>query len=462
MIKMVKGFNNLEKVLLAFVALLGGLMLFIPIQYLFFGLISIIALIYLLFNPKACFYLLVFSIPFIERIRVLPISFSPNDIVILICAASTILSMFRTKFKVSVKTSIDKWNLILLIVYFLSGMTSLSPTGVLSSFKFLEAILVFYMIVYLIRAKEMRISDIIKAFLFTGLCQAVTGILQSTTGQFGAGFHSQRGILGYFGIGSKTVWHAWGAFGGNGMLPEFLILAALFVLPFLKHLKLNKSNKFLWAIFAVAIYMGYSKESILVLIVCLIIYFNLMAKNPREAIFKTGAFTAIVAIALIAIMSTAYMDTITETIQGRLLIWRYPIYALSNNMQYLFFGSGLNSYWELIDPLLEPYIFEQAHFSMLAHNYYLLTVQEFGLVGTGFLFAFFISMWKKFVKNVEKYKGYYKKFNIIGAMFISTIFTTSFFGQFYYHTFGKVLIYIFLGVILAKENTFAKLVRKCN
>ena len=100
-----------------------------------------------------------------------PVSFSINDILILICIMAVILNIFINDKNINLKTSIDKWNIVLLILYFITGITSLGETGILTSFKFLEAIFVFYITVYLIRTKQTSLSKIIKVFLFTGLFQ---------------------------------------------------------------------------------------------------------------------------------------------------------------------------------------------------------------------------------------------------------------------------------------------------
>lgn len=455
-----KKFSNLEKFLLTSVALLGGLMLFVPMEYLAIGLVAIIVITYLLLNPKICLYLIIFTIPFVERIRILPISFSANDIAVVIGISATIINMLATRHRVSLRTSIDKWNIAFLTLYLISGITSLSPTGILTTFKFLEAILVYYMIIYLVRTKQLHISEIIKAFIYTALFQAIVGILQSTTGQFGAEFQSQRGILGYLGIGSKTVWHAWGTFGGNGALPEFLVLMILLLFPLYKYFRKNKANKILWIILFMAVYMGYSKESMLTLTVCLIFYYNATAENVKNAIFRTSLVVIPILILVLILKNTAYMETVTNTVDDRFLIWKYPIYALTHNVKYLVFGSGLNSYWELIDPYLEPYIFEQAHTAMLAHNYFLLSVQEFGLIGAGMLFSFFILTAKKFFHRFKTYKGYYRWINLSGCLVLITIFTSSVGGQFYYHTFSKILIYVALGLIFSKEIYFNKMTKQ--
>jgi len=454
-------FSSIEKIFIALTIVGGSLILFFPIQYLLVALLGLICLAFLMINPKYCFYLVIFTIPFTERVRILPISFSPNDICVLLCILTIVLNLIYNSKKIDLKTSLDGWNLALLILYFVAGFTSIGPTGILTSFKFLEAISMFYITVYLMRSKQISLSNIIKAFLFTGLFQAILGILQSTTGLFGAAFQSQRGYLGYLGIGSTTVWHAWGTFGGNGMLPEFLFDMLLLLLPFYKLIKKVRAQAIV-IIFSIAIYMGYSKESLFTLLVCGLVYYYYNSKNKSEAIVRVTTISFVSGIISLVLANTPFLNTVNETVTGRQNIWSYPIYALTTNMKYLWLGSGLNSYWEIVDPLLPLNVLTKEHHYMLAHNYYLLAVQEIGLIGAGILFSFFVFMGIKFFKNFNSYKGYYRKLNLSAFLFVITIFTTSFFGQFYYLTFTKVLMYMVFGIILSKENFLNKSLRSNN
>jgi len=454
-------FNSLEKFFIMLTIVGGSLILFFPIQYLLVGFFVLIGLAYLLANPKICYYLVIFTIPFTERVRLLPISFSPNDIFILVCTISVLLNMFLRSQKVNLKTSIDKWNILIIIMYFIAGITSLSTTGILTSFKFLEAISVFYITVYLIRTKQITLSNIIKVFLFTGLFQAIWGILQSSTGQFGALYQFPRGYLGYLGIGPTLVWQACGAIGGTGGLSEFLVAIFLLILPFHKYIDKKKRN-IIMTILLVAIYMGYTKLSLFGLLVCGLIYYNFSAKNKSEAVFKVTAIVGVTSIIGFILANTAFIRTVDNTLTGREDIWSYPIYALTNNMKYLWLGSGLNSYWEIVDPLLPTEIVVKEHGYMLAHNYYLLTVQEMGLIGAFVLFSFFVLMGKKFFQSFKKYNGFYKSLNMAVFLFIITIFTSSCFGQFYYATYTKVLIYVFLAMVLSKEFYIDKKLRGDN
>ena len=452
-------FNKLDKIFILIAFVFGSLILFFPVHYLLLAFLGAIVFVFLLVKPQYCYYLVIFTITFPDRLRVLPISFSANDILILICILSVGLNLLINDRRVSLKTSIDKWNIVLLILYFITGITSLSNTGILTSFKFLEAIFVFYITVYLIRTKQISWSKIIKAFLFTALFQSLIGILQSTTGEFGATFQSERGYLGYLGIGPKIVWHAWGTFGGNGMLPEFLVDILLLSLPFLKFINTKKRNIIL-AILLVAIYMGYSKESILALFVCGLIYYYYNSKNRKEALGKVAVFATITSIVSVIMANTSFVKTVDDTVASRFFIWSYPIAAFTNNIKYLWIGAGLNSYWALIDPLLPPNILAQEHEYMFAHNYYLLAVEEMGIIGAVILFSFFIFMCKKFFENFKKYKGYYRKLNMSVFLFLITIFTSSIGGFFYYNTYMKIMMYILFGMVLAKENFLNEAIKK--
>jgi len=448
-------FNKLDKIFIFLAIIFGSLILIFPVQNLLVAFLGLIITVFLLAKPVYCYYLIIFTIPFTERLRMFPVSFSINDILILICIMAVILNIFINDKNINLKTSIDKWNIVLLILYFITGITSLGETGILTSFKFLEAIFVFYITVYLIRTKQTSLSKIIKVFLFTGLFQAFLGILQSTTGQFGATHQLPRGYLGYLGIGPILVWQACGTIGGTGGLSEFLLAILLLILPFNKSINKKRKN-IIMTILLVAIYMGYTKLSILGLLVCGLVYYYYNSKKRTEAIIKVTAISSISIIIAVILANTPFVNTVNQTMTGRLDIWKYPIAALTDNMKYLWFGSGLNSYWELLDPIIPPNILIEAHRAMLAHNYYLLVIQEMGLIGATILFSFFIFTGKKFFENFKRYKGYYKNLNMAVFLFVITIFTSSCFGQFYYAIYTKVLIYIFFGMVLSKENFLNK------
>ena len=179
---------------------------FVPAYLIMAAVIGVIGLGYLALNPDKAFMLTIFTIPFVDRIRVLPISFSLNELVLLFTFLVCLGHMVLRSHRVSLKTSLDGWILLLTVTFFLAGFFSESDTGMLGFFKVFEAFIMYYMTVYLIRTRQITRSLALKVVLFTALSQAALGSFQSFTG-IGSDFQSARGYLGYLGLGSNIVWH---------------------------------------------------------------------------------------------------------------------------------------------------------------------------------------------------------------------------------------------------------------
>lgn len=442
--------NKLDVILYICAFLVGAAVLVIPVPYLVILISSIFIFIFFVKKPIYSYYALILTIPFIDRIRALPISFSINDIFILLTTVVVLVNMAISKDKVSLKTKIDLWILLLLIIHFAAGLYSFYDRGLLSSFKFSEVILTYYITVYFIRTKKVKIATILKLLLFTGLIQALIGILQSTTGGFGAVFQSNRGYLGYFGLGSTRVWHAWGSFGGNGFLPNFLTILLFFFLPLKNYFKSNMSKIILF-IYIVAIYMGYSKESLLTFFICSLFYLIFTAKDFKKIVFKlSGVFLALACVGSM-LMSTPFAETVFHSLRDRLYIWQYPLLVFSNNPHYLIFGTGLNSYFEIIKPVLPiTELMKSNHGGIFVHNYYFLVLQEMGIVGFLILFSFlFYILWFTTKKYIA-IKGISRHLYLSVFLVITTIFTTGFFGMLFSFTPIQVLFFILFAIIFSK------------
>jgi len=438
-------------ILLTVLVLSASLLVLTPLNFFIMAAVLAIFTIFVI-RPDICYYFMIFTIPFTERLRILPISFSLNDVLVFVCGITVFLNLILRNERVSLKTKIDKWILVLLVLYFAAGMYSIYDRGILSSFKFLEAVLAYYMTIYFIRSKQVKISGIIRLLVIAGIFQAIIGILQSVTGQFGAGFQSDRGYLGYLGIGPKVVWHAWGTFGGNGSLPNFLTMILFFVLPFHKYLNKKKRNLIL-LIFLTAIYMGYSKESLLTFITCASFYMIYTSQDIKKTIMNCLKFFVPLAVIGIILINTPFVNTINETLTGRIGIWKYPLTAFANNPKLLVFGTGLMSYWKLIEPLLPPYLMinpEDSHFWLLAHNYYIIVVQETGFVGFIILFSFLFYLMHVLSKNYFKLSGQSRNIFLSSFLMVLPIFTTSFFGQTFMETSSKILFFTLFGMAFAK------------
>lgn len=437
--------TNIEKILLGLVLLGGSLILQFPIHYIFVVFFGGMILLFLLSNPKYCFYLLVFTIPFVERIRVLPISFSLNDIMVLMCLTSVLIGVFIKDERVCLKTRIDKWNLILLLLFFISGYTSVSSAGILTSFKFLEAIIVFYLTVYFRRTGQVTTSGLVKLIIVTALFQACLGTFQSFTG-IGSTFRSSRGLLGYFGIGSSMVWHGMGTMGHFNMLGNFLVAITLFYMSIYYYfLKNSCTKKPLWVLGALflGIITTYSRGSLIGLFFGgLYFLYAIMRNKFIFGIISTAVFSFVILLKNF-LSNTSYVNTLSS----RNDIWAAVISAILSNPRYLWFGGGLNSYFDIVYPFLP-----QDNVMWYAHSFYLVCLQEMGIIGFLLMFSFliflFIDTWKRF--KVER--RFYKVLNLSVSLTVFSVFFVSIFDHAYSLTFFKILLFLMLGIIYAKDK----------
>lgn len=444
---MIKKFNSLEKFLLGLITVIGGLMLFLPIQYLFLGFIVAAVLIYLLLNPKVCFYLVIFTIPIVERIRVLPISFSINDIMILICLAAVGLNILIKDKSVSLKTNLDIWNVVLLILFFATGLTSVSPTGPLGSFKFLEAIVTFYLTVYFIRTKTIKITQIIKVTLITVLFQALLGTFQSLTG-IGANFRSPRGIWGYLGIGSNMVWHGIGTMFEFNTFGNYLVTIFFFCLPVCYYLIKNKViARAILVIILIGIITTYSRGTLIALYFGYFYFLFLTLKNKVKLswIFSTSLIVLYAAKNFLS--ETSYVNTVSP----RTEIWNAVIASILSCPRYLWVGAGLNSYEQVVYPYLP-----QNNVMWYAHNFFLAILQSTGIIGFIIFFSFLIFILIDTYKRIKVGSKLLRNLNLSLTLCIFSLFFVSIFDHSFSLPSFQVLLFILLGIIYAKNKKLCK------
>ncbi|MDD3436883.1 MAG: O-antigen ligase family protein [Candidatus Gastranaerophilales bacterium] len=444
---MTNRFSNLEKILITLIFIGGSLILFIPIQYLLVGLVVMAVLFYLLANPKICFYLVIFTIPFVERIRILPISFSINDILILVCLSAVILNIIIKDKKVSLTTNIDIWNIVLLILFFIAGLTSEGPTGPLTSFKFLEAIIMFYLTVFFIRTKHIKISQMIKVIFITILFQALLGTFQSLTG-VGAIFRSPRGIWGYLGLGSNMVWHGVGTMVHFNMLGNLLVTMFLFALPVCKYLIKNKTAvKLILGTIFIGIITTYSRGSLIALYFGYFYFLFITMQNKVKLSWVFVSSLVIIFIMKNFLSQTSYVSTISP----RTTIWNSVIASILSCPRYTWFGAGLNSYEQVVNPYLP-----QDETMWFAHDFFLLTAQEMGIIGFIIFFSFIIFILIDTYKRVKTGSKLLRTLNLSITLCIFSIFFVSIFDHAYSLTTFKILLFIMLGIIYAKNKKLYK------
>lgn len=435
--------NLTNRIIIILSIFAGALILIIPIHKLLILLFGFLIFFYFLINPKICFYLMIFTIPYVERLRILPISFSANDLCILMCFMSVIFQIL-TKGKIpNIKTKLDGWNIVLLLLFFAAGITSISNTGLLASFKFLEAIIIFYLTVYFIRTKQLKISNIIKILIFTALWQGFYGIFQSITG-IGTNFQNPRGILGYLGIGSKMVKQACGTMGHFNAFGVFMLTIFLFIFPFAKNIFKNKSyRKFVMIILFLGIYFSYSRNCLIGLFFCTLYYLFITLKNKGIFLCCTAIMSGFIGILYKILSNTDYINTISSRAEIRNAV----IASIVSSPGNLWFGAGLNSY-ELSVYAYLP----QNNVLWYAHNFYLATAQEMGIVGFVIFFAFLIYVLKDTYKTLVHGHGMRKALNLGATLCIFSIFAIGFFDHAYSSTYAKVLLFTLLGLVYARQS----------
>ncbi len=431
-------------------ALIGALSLIIPVYWIALALLGVAGLIYLALNPDKTFFLAIFTIPFTERIRVLPISFSINEVVILFALGSCLLNGLLTAPKVSLRTSLDGWIVLLTLLFLGCGLFSISHTGMLGFFKIVEAFAMFYIGIYLLRTRQITRADVLKVILATALFQALIGLFQSVTG-IGSDFRSNRGYLGYLGLGSNMVWHGKGTTWHFNTLGNFLVISLLIFVPlFFRHIRRRKIA-LLWAgIILLGIITTYSRGTLLGLIAGLLFYLAVSQPNWKRSLYMVGAFLLLVIFPLVSSLSnSSYVETVSYN--ERLIIWQVPLAAITASSKAFWFGSGLNSYSLAAWPYIPAFVPLSQYHNWFAHNFYLLTVMESGMIGAFILFSFLLFLWLNSWSQYRHSRGGHKTY----AILISSAMVGVFFVSIFDHTFAsphyKVFIFVLLSLLYVQD-----------
>lgn len=431
--------------------LLGLMSLVIPVHIIAGLLIFGAVMFYLALNPEKTFYLAIFTIPFTERVRVLPISFSLNELMILYALVLCVFHAVIRGHRVSLRTRLDPWIAVLLVMFFLAGYFSINDTGLLGFFKIVEAFVMYYLSVYMLRTGQVTRAAIIRTLLAAMLFQAVVGIFQSVTG-LGADFQSNRGYMGYLGLGSSHVWHGKGTTWHFNTLGNFLVVGILMMVPlFFRHIRRKKRALLFAGIILLGIITTYSRGSLLGLIAGTIFYLAVSQPSLKRSLAMVGAFVLLVLFPLVYTLSnSSYVETVSY--DERLMVWQVPLAAIHSSAKAFWFGSGLNSYSIVAWPHIPANVPMHEYGNWFAHNFYLLTVVEAGLIGAiilcVFLLYLLVNSWVRYARSHGGQKSY--------AIVMSSVMVGVFFVSIFDHTFAsphyKVLIFVLLSLLYAKNT----------
>lgn len=426
---------------------IGASLLFLPVHIVIALLIGMVITGYLVLNPDKCFWLVIFTIPFNERIRALPISFSPNDLLLLFCAGVVMLHIIFKSQAVNFRTKLDGWILALTGLFFLAGLFSESSRGLLGFFKFFEAVVIYYLTVYFVRTRQVSRAQILKLLIATAAFQAALGILQSLTGGFGATFLSNRGYLGYLGLGSSVVWHGKGTMEEFNTLGNYLTANVLLFLPLYWFIfRKKKWGAALGALLMLGLVVTYSRGSLLGLFAGLLYILWQIPQDRKRAALVTTAFVVFLVLPGVWFFANSpYVETVA--LDDRLRIWQVPIAAITSSSKAFWLGSGLNSYEIVAWPYIPANIPMQFYYHWFAHNFYLLTMVEIGLLGSlvffGFLGWLLLNTWKKYRDSDRK-----ADFNRIYSLSLGAALVSVFFVSIFDHSYGSPYFRIFLFLLL--------------
>ena len=430
---------------------MGALLLLLPVHLVLGLVVAAVAAIYLVLNPVRAFQAVIFTIPFTERIRVLPVSFSPNDLMILFTGIVVLGHAIFAEKRTSLRTKLDPWIGVLTVLFFLAGYFSASSRGLLGFFKWTEAVAVYYMLIWFIRTHQLTRAMVIRTVLVTALVQAAIGILQSLTGGFGADFQSQRGYLGYLGLGSSTVWHGKGTMGHFNTLGNFLVTNFLFFLPLYFYVVTKETRgKLIGLTLLMAMIMTYSRGSLLGLIAGSLFFISAIQKNPKHAAVALGAAVMLFVVPAFSVFgNSSYVSTLSFT--ERLMVWRVPMAAITQSAKTIWLGNGLNSYEVVAWPYIPANIPKEQYHNWFAHNFYLLSVLEMGILGALTFFSFFVYVWLDTWKRYRASHGLDKIYSLAMSVAVISIFFVSIFDHSYNSPYFKVYLFLILGLLYVKS-----------
>jgi len=439
-------FSSLEKIFLALTMVGGSLILFFPIQYLLIALIGLIALVFLFIKPKYCFYLVIALSTYMSTLSTesQQMPFNQTDILITICFVSclfkfVILNEYK---KINLSTKIDKWIVALLILYFVSGVTSVSHRGYQGFLRFGEVAALFYTTVYFVRTKQVSISKIIKIMLIIGIFQSVLSIFQSITG-IGANFQDNRGYLGYLGIGSSLVWHGQGTTEHFNCLGAFLSSLLLFFIPIYNSIVKNKkAGNLIITILLAGIITTYSRNALICLLVGILFFYFYKTKNRIKFAASIAAILLLIFEVYNFLKNTSYISTISP----RNDVWEYSMDVVTSSAHNLFFGTGLKSFSEVISVYMA-----NSYKFLHAHNLYLSTLLEMGVIGLTLSVSFLIYNFINAYTNINLSNKFLRVINFSICIYIISIFVLGIFDNTFQYFYTQVWLYIILGILYAKN-----------
>lgn len=446
-------FSKLDKIFIFLAFVCGALILFVPVHYLLFAFLFLVIIFFLLVNPVYCYYAAVFSIPLV----------SPNiyyvhlqDVLILTCLAGTFLISRNNQLpKISFKTVLNKWIIAILILFIIKGLTAFDfERGILYLGRFIEAVILFYLTVYFIRTKKVKILTIVKILILTSLFQAGLGIIQSLSGKFGVQeYCTNRGYFGYLGLGPTTVYSGRGTFWHFAPFGHYMATILLFFLPIYHHCFKNKTiGKILVLILFMGVVFSYSRGAMASFILCYVYYLFLITQD-KKAFFKKIALLMMILVPYAVYLLTNHNYIATLSLRNP--IWNIHFAYLKNNPLDLWFGTGFESRFYGYFRYVPGNIPIEKYLNFNAHNLLLNFVEELGILGAVIYFSFLIKIFVDTFKRINKGPKLQRTLNLSLNLCFLMMFLGGINDHVYHNSYMLIFLMLLIGIVYAKNKEMA-------
>lgn len=449
---MISESRNLEKILITIAGLSGGLILFFPIQYLIFALIGLIILLILLLNPKVCFYLSVFSMPLaqIELFRIAGHMVNPYNLILHICMAAIFLN-FLTKKNLDLSTKLDKWFIVLSLFFIFAGLNSPdSSAGMSIVTRYLKAIVLFYMTVYMFRTKQIKLSTTLKIMLTSALIQVFLVICPNINQYFVHETLSPRGYLGLIGIGPLLVHQAKGTFAMFSDFGYYLDVIIFLMFPMFRSIYKNKLlGNIIIAFLFLGVFVSYSRGALFAFILSYFYYTFLIAED--KIIFIKERLWLIISsifLGLGFVFKTAFVNTLNP----RDDIWEIHLSYMKDHIDKLWLGNGLGSFFSVFPMYLPGNVPLKKLGMFYPHNYYIFLIEELGIFGGILFICFWIYLFIDSFKKTFKNKLIPKNLNVSLNITILILFLAGMYDQSFYHPHLFMVVIFILAVVYSKGD----------
>jgi O-antigen ligase len=404
-------------------------------------------------KPDFLYYFTIITFTIQKHIRVGTFDFYLYEVFVFICLIVGLFYILFQNKTASIKTKLDPYLFVLIILFTIGGLTSISEFGYIEALQFYEAVLFYYITIYYLRAKLINPVKLIKAIIFIGIIQAFFAIFQSFIGDgsilpiwISSHFGDNRGYLGALGLGPSFVWHGRGFFTHFIHYGMYQLGLLLFFLPLKKHFTASRKiyNSIIF-LFVWAIIISYSRSALLGLFLGML-YYSWFTSLNKKKYFKILSFSSIIFILmLVGLKDNSY----TSTLSPRTDLWDAVLAVIFQNAKSFLVGSGFEAFPSLVHPLLP---LAQQSFYVHPHSFYLEFALNLGFGGLALIICFLILRFIDTKKYYKTFEGLYSRLCLSVHLVLFSVFIAGIWDRTYVRASFLIFLFSYLGIVYAKNE----------